>query len=219
MSQSSISIADLRIDYRLAALNEDMTGDQPMAFFRKWFDDAVHAKVMEVNAMTLATVDKQGSPHARIVLLKGVDERGFLFFTNYNSHKGQQIADCSNVALVFFWAELERQVRVEGMIEKLPSAESDAYFHSRPLGSRIGAWSSPQSQAVTGREALEVSYARYEAQFSHGEVPRPEHWGGYVVNPTMVEFWQGRSSRMHDRIRFTRGNIDTPDWQKHRLAP
>lgn len=192
-----------------------MTGDDPLAFFNKWFAEAEIAKADEVNAMTLATVDAKNRPHARIVLLKGLDTKGFVFFTNYDSHKGAQIAANPHVALVFFWRELERQVRVEGTIEKIASEESDAYFLSRPEGSRIGAWASPQSSVITDRQILDDNYTKYAETFG-ANIPRPEHWGGYRVIPRQIEFWQGRSSRMHDRILFT---LSDGIWLKNRLAP
>lgn len=217
MSQHSKHIADIRQDYLLAALDEETVGDDPLLFFRSWFAEAEAAEITEINAMTLATADGQGFPHARIVLLKGLDDQGFVFFTNYDSAKGTQIAANPRAALLFFWKELERQVRIEGVIEKIDPAESDAYFHSRPLGSRIGAWSSPQSQPIAHRNVLDVNYARYQQEFSEIEVPRPPHWGGYRVVASRIEFWQGRSSRMHDRILFEKGSSGA--WQRSRLAP
>lgn len=210
------NIADIRKDYQLAALDEQATGDNPLAFFHKWFSEAEEAKTAEVNAMTLATVDSSHKPHARIVLLKGLDEKGFVFFTNYDSAKGRQLASNHAAALVFFWHELERQVRIEGTIEKVSEAESDSYFQSRPPQSRIGAWSSPQSQIITDRSILDNNYTQFEEQFG-GMIPRPPHWGGYRVIPDHIEFWQGRSSRMHDRILFTLQENGT--WLKNRLAP
>lgn len=197
-------------------LDESSAGDDPLAFFGKWFAEAEAAKADEVNAMTLATADAQNRPHARIVLLKGLDEEGFIFFTNYNSAKGLQINENPNVALVFFWKELERQVRIEGKIEKVRPEISDQYFQSRPDDSKLGAWSSPQSQVITSRKAIEDSFLSYQQKFT-SSIPRPDHWGGYRVVPHMIEFWQGRSNRMHDRIIFSRevGN----GWLKQRLAP
>lgn len=210
------NIADIRKDYQLAALDESHTGDDPLLFFHKWFSEAEEAQVNEVNAMTLATVDASGKPHARIVLLKGLDDKGFVFFTNYTSLKGQNIDDNPHAALVFFWGELERQVRVEGIIEKVTAEESDAYFNSRPQGSRLGAWASPQSTVIADRSILYENYIKYDKEFD-GNIPRPPHWGGYRLLPAEIEFWQGRSSRMHDRIRFKMnpGNA----WEKSRLAP
>lgn len=216
MSDKPLNIADIRMDYMLAALDEETAGTDPIAFFSKWFKEAESARITEINAMTLATADAQNRPHARIVLLKGLDDRGFVFFTNYDSAKGQHIAENPNVSLLFFWKELERQVRIDGRIEKVPAEESDIYFHSRPEGSRLGAWASPQSREIPHRNILELNYAKYEAEFSGISIPRPEHWGGYIVIPERIEFWQGRSSRMHDRILFKR---DGAAWNRSRLAP
>lgn len=210
------NIADIRKDYQLAALDESHTGDDPLLFFHKWFSEAEEAQVNEVNAMTLATVDASGKPHARIVLLKGLDDKGFVFFTNYTSLKGQNIDDNPHAALVFFWGELERQVRVEGIIEKVTAEESDAYFNSRPQGSRLGAWASPQSTVIADRSILYENYIKYDKEFD-GNIPRPPHWGGYRLLPAEIEFWQGRSSRMHDRIRFKMNQENT--WERSRLAP
>ncbi len=211
-----MNIADIRMDYMLAALDEETAGNDPIAFFSKWFKEAESARITEINAMTLATADAQNRPHARIVLLKGLDDRGFVFFTNYDSAKGRHMAENPNVSLLFFWKELERQVRIDGRIEKVPAEESDIYFHSRPEGSRLGAWASPQSKEIPHRNILELNYAKYEAEFSGISIPRPEHWGGYIVIPDRIEFWQGRSSRMHDRILFKR---DGAAWNRSRLAP
>jgi pyridoxamine 5'-phosphate oxidase len=215
LSHNSRHIADIRKDYQLAALDEQATGDDPFAFFHKWFNEAVEADASEVNAMTLATATVSGIPHARIVLLKGLDEKGFVFFTNYTSEKGRDIQENPNVSLVFFWKELERQVCIEGIAEKVNAEESDTYFQSRPEGSRLGAWSSPQSQIINDRTVLDENYTRYEKEFGHA-IPRPPHWGGYRVIPQSIEFWQGRSSRMHDRILFRKENNN---WTKVRLAP
>ena len=216
MSLSSSNIAAIRKDYLQAALDEETVGDNPIAFFGKWFMEAQVAKVHEVNAMTLATVDAQNKPHARIVLLKGMDDKGFVFFTNYNSAKGNDLDANPHAALVFFWQELERQVRVEGVVEKVAPEESDVYFHSRPEGSRLGAWSSPQSQVVPHRDILDTNYNAFAEKFSGIEIPRPPHWGGYRVLPSRLEFWQGRSNRMHDRITFTSSGHG---WKRDRLAP
>ena len=201
----------------LAQLDEDAVGNDPILFFRKWFTEAEAAQITEINAMTLATVDSGNHPHARIVLLKGLDQQCFVFFTNYDSSKGREINANPNVTLLFFWKELERQVRIEGVIEKIPENESDIYFHSRPKGSRLGAWASPQSREIADRNILDLNYAKYEEEFSNIEIPRPPHWGGYRVLPTRIEFWQGRSSRMHDRLLFTKK--ETGDWGRSRLAP
>lgn len=216
MSSNHGNIADIRKDYQLAALDEAATGDDPLAFFSKWFGEAQTAKVGEVNAFTLATVDADAKPHARIVLLKALDAAGFTFFTNYNSKKGQNIADNPYAAAVFFWMELERQVRIEGRIEKVSAAESDEYFLSRPEGSRLGAWSSPQSTVIPARDVLDENYTQYAKEFGTN-IPRPPHWGGYRIIPASIEFWQGRASRMHDRILFTKDT--NGNWSKCRLAP
>lgn len=199
----------------MAELSELMTGDDPIAFFHKWFAEAEISKADEINAMTLATVDARGKPHARIVLLKGADENGFVFFTNYNSAKGTQLNTNPYAALVFFWKELERQVRIEGRIEKLPDTENDAYFFSRPAESRLGAWASPQSKVIDSRKILSDNFDKYKLEFAE-DIPRPAHWGGYRVIPEHIEFWQGRSSRMHDRILFEKKHNQ---WHKSRLAP
>jgi len=217
LSIHKLNIADIRKDYRLAELNEDIAGDDPIAFFGKWFAEAEASQIEDVNAMTLATVDARNKPHARIVLLKGLTQDGFNFFTNYNSAKGHDINANAHVALVFFWKELERQVRIEGIVEKLSEEESDAYFNSRPVGSRIGTWASPQSEVIPSRKVLENNYQNYEEQFSNGVIPRPANWGGYRVYPEYIEFWQGGGSRLHDRILFTL--LDNKNWAKSRLAP
>ncbi len=216
MSSRHGNIADIRKDYQLAALNEEATGDDPLVFFSKWFTEAQVAEVGEVNAFTLATVDAGNKPHARVVLLKALDEKGFTFFTNYNSAKGHDIAANPHAAAVFFWMELERQVRIEGRVEKVSGEESDIYFRSRPEGSRLGAWSSPQSSVILTRDVLDENYAKYAREFAT-EIPRPPHWGGYRIIPTKIEFWQGRASRMHDRILFTKQ--EDGNWNKCRLAP
>lgn len=213
----SAHIAAIRTDYRLAALDESMVGDDPLLFFSKWFEEAEVAGVEEVNAMTVATVDASGRPHARIVLLKGLDEQGFTFFTNYKSEKGQQLSQNAHIAVVFFWRELERQVRIEGTVSLLSDAENDIYFNSRPEGSKIGAWASPQSREIPGREALEALVDRYTNAFKGQEISRPENWGGYCINPDYIEFWQGRSSRLHDRIIFEKGVEN--NWRRYRVAP
>ncbi len=210
-------IADIRRDYKLQSLQEKDVAEQPIAQFDRWWKDAMESELDEVNAMTLATADASGAPSARIVLLKGYDERGFVFFTNYNSKKGQDIAANPRVSLVFFWKELERQVNISGSIEKVSVAESDAYFQSRPVGSRIGAWCSPQSTVIADRQILEDNITKYQAQFGDGSIPKPDHWGGYLVQPQSVEFWQGRSSRLHDRIKYRKN--DQGLWIIERLAP
>ena len=201
----------------MQSLSEADVAAIPKEQFDYWWDDAVKSDIQEVNAMTLATVDKEGVPAARIVLLKGYDERGFVFFTNYNSAKGNELTDNANACLVFFWKELERQVRITGITEKISAEESIAYFNSRPDGSKIGAWASPQSLAVAGKAWLKETFDYYLERFKHGEIPKPPHWGGYRVKPVKAEFWQGRPSRMHDRILYTKQTDGS--WKIERLAP
>ncbi len=208
-------IATIRKDYILEALTEDDIAQDAIDQFARWWQEAVKSEIDEVNAMTLATAAKDGKPHARIVLLKDYDENGFVFFTNYSSHKGAEVEENPQAALLFFWKELERQVRIEGVIEKVSDKESDEYFHSRPVGSRIGAWASPQSSTIASRDVLEENVKKFTEAFTN-EVPRPLHWGGYRVIPQTIEFWQGRSSRLHDRILYTRTNLG---WAISRLAP
>ncbi|MBP0630011.1 MULTISPECIES: pyridoxamine 5'-phosphate oxidase [unclassified Cupriavidus] len=209
-------LADLRRTYVLGSLSETDVAPDPMSQFKRWFDEAVTAKLPEPNAMTLATVSADGQPSARIVLLKGIDDRGFTFFTNYESRKGLDLAANPRAALLFHWVQLERQVRVEGIVEKVADDESDAYFASRPLGSRVGAWASEQSREVPGRDVLEQRELEYRSKFGDNP-PRPPHWGGYRLVPTALEFWQGRPSRLHDRIvyRVHPGGA----WQIVRLSP
>ena len=210
------SLADLRKTYAKESLNRSAVDPDPIIQFRTWMDEALDAQLPEPNAMTVATVGADGKPSARILLIKGVDARGFVFFTNYDSHKGHDLDANPQAALVFYWTELERQVRVEGRVERLPDEESDAYFASRPLDSRIGAWASEQSRELSSRAALVANAAKYAARFALNP-PRPPHWGGYVVIPDVIEFWQGRPSRLHDRIVYTR----QPDggWKIARLYP
>lgn len=213
----SQTIADIRRDYMMHALNEADMAENPMEQFARWWDDAIKSEIDEVNAMTLATATLGGLPSARVVLLKGFDERGFIFFTNYHSHKGRELEQNPRASLIFFWKELERQVCIEGIVEKVPEKESDDYFQSRPAGSRIGAWASPQSSIIDNREVIENNVKELEKKFSDGFIPRPEHWGGYVVKPTNIEFWQGRSSRLHDRVRYV--HQLGSKWHMQRLAP
>ena len=210
-------IADIRKSYERDALDEDAAAAEPLLQFEAWLQQAIDATVPEPNAMTLATVDADGRPSTRIVLVKGVDERGLVWYTNYDSRKGRQLAGNPFAALQFHWVELERVVRVEGRVEKVSDAESDAYFASRPLDSRIGAWASPQSQVINGRTVLVAQAARYAAQFALSP-PRPPHWGGYRLLPERWEFWQGRKSRLHDRLSYRRDTHST-GWVRERLAP
>jgi pyridoxamine 5'-phosphate oxidase len=211
-----MSIADLRKDYTLNGLTEADAAPEPIEQFQAWFSQALAARLPEPNAMALATVGADGQPSARVVLLKGVDEQGFVFYTNYDSRKGRELEGEARAALVFYWAELERQVRVEGVAERVSAEESDAYFASRPAGSRIGAAASPQSEVIAGRDELERRVAELSAQHPQGDIARPAHWGGYRVRPAVVEFWQGRLSRLHDRIRY---RLDGGKWVMERLAP
>ncbi|MDB5812559.1 MAG: pyridoxamine 5-phosphate oxidase [Betaproteobacteria bacterium] len=215
MSKPKINIAGLREEYMRESLDEQDVARDPIAQFNRWFDEAVAANMPMVNSMSLATVGADGGPSARIVLLKGVDARGFVFYTNYASRKGADLAAHPVAALLFHWVELEREVRIEGRVEKVTAAESDDYFASRPLGSRHAAIASPQSEVVTNRAALEALFA--DAEKSQGPTPkRPPHWGGYRVLPTALEFWQGRPNRLHDRVLYSRvGDA----WKIERLAP
>lgn len=210
-------IHSLRQDYRSATLTEQDVNTDPVAQFDKWFNEAMAAGVIEPNAMTLATATTDGRPSARIVLLKGYSREGFSFYTNYLSRKGKELAKNPNGALVFFWGDVERQVRIEGVIEKLDKRQSEKYFLSRPKGSQVGAVVSPQSQEIESREILETKWAALEEEYADKEVPKPSHWGGYILKPRLIEFWQGRSSRLHDRILFKK--TDNKNWKIVRLAP
>jgi pyridoxamine 5'-phosphate oxidase len=222
------AIADIRKDYKLASLEEVDVAANPFDQFTRWWNEAVASQIDEVNAMTLATVNATGVPAARIVLLKGYNPDGFIFFTNYESDKGKNLAQNPHAALVFFWKELERQIRIEGTVEKVSAEESDRYFNSRPASSRIGAWASPQSAVIENRTVIEQNVERYSSIFANDSIERPDHWGGYIVKPRSIEFWQGRSSRLHDRIRYTieasayNAATDTrsdANWKIERLAP
>lgn len=211
-----MTIADIRTEYRRQSLSEQDVAADPIAQFTRWFDEAVAAAVVEPNAMCLATATPDAYPSARMVLVKGVDARGFVFYTDYRSRKGRELADNPHASLCFFWAELERQVRINGAVQRVSRAESDAYFQSRPLPSRVGAWTSHQSMILADRSVLEQELAANQARFADGQVPLPEHWGGFRVVPEELEFWQGRESRLHDRIQFRR---EAGAWVKRRLSP
>lgn len=209
-------IADIRKDYARHTLDIADVKEDPLDQFTAWFDQVLDSEVMEPNAMYLSTLDKEGNPSGRIVLLKGIESKAFVFYTNYNSHKGREIEKHPFVSLTFFWPELERQVRIQGKVSKVSAALSDAYFASRPRGSQIGAWVSPQSQVIESREMLEKLNEDLTAQFEGKEIERPKHWGGYAVHPEKVEFWQGRPNRLHDRICYTK---EVSSWKIERLAP
>jgi len=209
-------LQNLRQDYKSATLDESDVDNNPITQFKKWFDHAVDAQIHEPNVMTLATADKSGRPDARIVLLKGIDDKGFRFFTNYLSAKGKELKRNPYAALVFFWPELERQVRIEGTVEKLDKETSEEYFKARPIASQIGAIASPQSQVIPNRSFLEEKFEDLRAKSGDKAIAKPAHWGGYVVKPTRIEFWQGRRSRLHDRVNF---EWIKNEWVKSRLAP
>lgn len=211
------TVADLRKDYTLEGLSELEVDLNPFIQFQKWFDQALAGQLPEPNAMTIATATPDGKPSARMVLLKDFDQRGFVLFTNYNSHKGQELAENPQAALVFWWAELERQVRISGYVEKVSETESDQYFESRPVNSRLGAWVSNQSEAIESREVLERRLQELKSKYENQEIPRPPHWGGLRVIPTEIEFWQGRPSRLHDRLLYSR--LDNGTWNIKRLSP
>lgn len=210
------AIADIRKDYKLRSFLDADAAENPFVQFTGWWNDALASNIDEINAMTLATVSSNGKPSARIVLLKGITESGLEFYTNYESHKAKEMEANKNVALVFFWKELERQIRIEGTVEKAPDDVSDAYFESRPAESRIGAWSSPQSSIITSRSVLEENVTANKQKFEGREITRPAFWGGYIVTPVLFEYWQGRSNRLHDRIEYVKNENG---WIKRRLAP
>lgn len=209
-------IAQLRKEYQQQSLTEKEVNNNPVQQFAEWWAAALQSNIEEPNAMTLATCDSAGQPSARIVLLKTFTEKGFVFFTNYESRKAVELKGNPKAALIFFWKELERQVRIEGLVSKIADEDSDNYFDSRPRNSKIGAWSSPQSQVIHGRETLDENLRLFEEKFADGDITRPPHWGGYIVEPKMMEFWQGRPSRLHDRIRYSSENNK---WKIERLAP
>jgi pyridoxamine 5'-phosphate oxidase len=212
-----ISLADLRQNYTKGGLLKKNAEINPFQQFHKWFHEAIESDILEPNAMTLATINGEGKPVARIVLLKNLDEQGFVFFSNYSSQKGQNLANNPWASLVFWWGELERQVRVEGKVEKITDSESDQYFNSRPLGSQLGAWASPQSQVIPNRKFLEHRLEEFTNKYQDQVIPRPENWGGYRVIPNVIEFWQGRQNRLHDRLCYRLN--DQGQWQIDRLAP
>lgn len=217
MSLNENEIASIRTDYTLGALSEESIAGNPIEQFRSWFQEAINKQVTEPNAMTLSTVSNEGLPAGRIVLLKDVDARGFSFYTNYSSDKGHELETNPNAALLFFWPELQRQVRITGKVEKLPKEVSDEYFQSRPRGSQLGALASPQSKEIVSRDELETALNTLEEQYAtEDRIPKPEHWGGYVVVPSRIEFWQGRSNRLHDRLCF---KLENDRWDLVRLAP
>ena len=209
-------LADLRRDYTRDGLLESQAPAEPLSLFATWFEQAVEIESTEANAMMLATVDDAGQPHLRTLLLKGMDDRGFVFFTNYQSAKGRQLQSHPQAAMTFWWHDLERQVRIEGSVERISDDESDAYYQSRPLGSRLGAWASPQSQVIASRDVLEQNLEQLQQRYADQAPERPAHWGGFRLKPQLIEFWQGRPSRLHDRLSY---RLLESAWQRERLAP
>lgn len=216
MNELSQQIAQLRRDYVSQAFDESLAAENPFAQFQRWFEETMRAEQPDVEAMTLSTATREGKVSARIVLLKGFDESGFVFFTNYDSRKSRELAEHPQAALTFYWHSLNRQVRIEGIVEKASAEESAGYFQTRPRGSQIGAWASPQSDVIVNREELENRLAEVEARFQEGDIPCPPFWGGWRLQPEQIEFWQGRESRLHDRILYTKQN---GAWRISRLAP
>jgi pyridoxamine 5'-phosphate oxidase len=210
-------IADIRKEYKLLSLNETDVANNPIDQFTTWWDAAIKSNIDDVNAMTLGTATPDGKPSLRIVLLKDYNDKGFTFFTNYESNKGIELFLNSHTCILFFWKELERQVKIEGITEKISNAESDAYFVSRPEGSRIGAWASPQSRVIKKRKELEDNFILFQKQFNEKNIPRPSYWGGYRLKPQLIEFWQGRPNRLHDRIQYSLQKDNS--WKIERLAP
>ena len=213
----NVEISDLRKEYSSRSLLETDIELNPITQFQHWWTEAINSQIEEVNAMTVATASSDGIPAARIMLLKGFDDSGFVFFTNYKSYKAMHLEENPKACLVFFWKELERQVRITGLVKKIPQKESDEYFLSRPSGSQVGAWASNQSQVIESREWLEKRYLQLSEQFKHKDLKRPEYWGGYKLTPVIIEFWQGRPSRLHDRIQYS--IIEDGSWKIERLSP
>lgn len=213
---TDINIADIRKEYKLRSLLEKDVDPNPIKQFQQWWNEATLGNIEEPNAMTLSTSNSNGKPSSRIVLLKGLSNGGFVFFTNYESRKGRELKENPYASLLFFWKELERQVRIEGTVSKVDEEKSNDYFLTRPALSKIGAWSSPQSSVIKSRDILDENVIKYQQQFNEGDIPRPPYWGGYVVKPAVIEFWQGRPSRLHDRLQYTLSN---DNWLIERLAP